>query len=145
MFKHILIPTDGSELSYKAVCAAMDFAREMGARVTAYHALPKRRTADDDLERAMAAHYESRARELGRICVETVGDAARDRGVACECVVDTPDSAYEGIVAAAKAHACDLIFLASHGRTGGPVEILGSVAQKVVALSPLPVLVYRTR
>ena len=95
MFKHILVPTDGSPLAYRAACAAVDFARE--------------------------------------------------GGVPYDAVLDAPASAYDGIVAVAKARGCDLVFMASHGRTGGPVEILGSVAQKVVALSPIPVLVYRTR
>lgn len=145
MFNHILLPTDGSDLSYKAICAGMDLARETGARVTGYHALPPPYAGTDDLDRAMHARYETRTRELGQSCIDVVADAARERGVFCDVVLDAPQSAYAGIVALAQARACDLIFMASHGRTGGPVQILGSVAQKVVALSPIPVLVYRTR
>ena len=145
MFRHLLIPTDGSELSYKAVCAGVEFAREIGARITAYHALPRPYVSASALDREMHARHEARARELGESALQVVADTATRSGVHCDVALDAPESAYEGIVAAAQARGCDLIYLASHGRTGGPVQILGSVAQKVVALSGVPVLVFRTR
>jgi nucleotide-binding universal stress UspA family protein len=144
MFKHILMPTDGSPLAYKAIRAGMDFAIETGARVTGYHALPTSYVPADDLDREMHAPYENRTREQGETYVDIVAKAARERSVTCEVVLDAPETAYAGIVAVAQARGCDLIFMASHGRTGGPVQILGSIAQKVVALSSIPVLVYRT-
>ena len=143
MFKHILLPTDGSALSYKAVEAGVAFAGETGARITGYYALPPRYSPDDDLDREMHARYERRAREDAGIYVDVIGNAASRHGVRCDLVIGTPRSAYDGIIETAKDRGCDLIFMASHGRTGSSLQILGSVTQKVVALSAVPVLVFR--
>jgi nucleotide-binding universal stress UspA family protein len=145
MFKHILLPTDGSAFSYKAVEAGVAFARESGARITGYHALPPPYSAYDELDREIHAGYERRAREEARIYVEVIGNLAREHGVLCALVIGTPRSVYDGIIETAKDRECDLIFMASHGRTGSSLQILGSVAQKVIPLSTVPVLVFRTR
>lgn len=145
IFTHILIPTDGSALAYKAIQSGIAFAKQIGAKVTGYHALPKPYGGEikDDLDREIRARYDQRLHEQAAINLEVIGDEAKRQQVQCDLLVNLPPSAYEGIVKAAKDRKCDLIFMASHGRTGIPVEILGSVAQKVVAMATIPVLIYR--
>ena len=148
MFKHLLIPTDGSELSKRAIEAGIAFARETGARVTAYYALapraaqvygegyhfPDAKKAEED-ERVM--------REAGAGYIAAVSKAANDAGVACDSVVGEALAPYEGIVNAARERACDVIFMASHGRKGLARAALGSVTNDVLTHSTIPVMVYR--
>ena len=148
MFKHILIPTDGSKLANQSAQAAVRLAKTLGARVTGFFAappatpivfkglLPVGYTApeahEQSIEKAAAAY-------LGAI-----EKAARAAGVPCETLSVTGDYPAEAIVAAAKKRRCDLIFMASHGRRGVRREsLLGSETQKVLAQAPMPVLVHR--
>ena len=136
MFKHILIPTDGSPLSAKAVAAGIALAKESGARVTGYHvleAVPARLYAYPyrGEEEAIAEFEEQRQK------------AARKQGVSFEPVVQTARTPYEGIVKAAQERDCDLILMSSHGRRGLARLAVGSVTDKVLQLSKVPVLVYR--
>ncbi|MGZ5093991.1 MAG: universal stress protein [Burkholderiales bacterium] len=146
MFKHLLIPTDGSVLACKAIEAAIDFAREARARVTGYYALPVRESGegDDEIDREASARYERRARHEAQLALNVIGNEARAQSVRCDLVMSVAQTPYMGIIEAASERGCDLIFMASHGRTGLPVQILGSVAQKVVALATIPVLIFRT-
>ena len=147
MFKHILIPTDGSPVSAKAVKAGIALAKEMGAKVTGYHAaepVPTRiygegYVADDQL----VAEFERRGREAARKYIASLASAARKAGVPFEPVVGAARSPYEGIVETARKRKCDLIFMSSHGYRGLERLMLGSVTDKVVQLSPVPVLVHR--
>jgi nucleotide-binding universal stress UspA family protein len=147
MFKRILIPSDGSALSKKAAKAGIAFAARNGARVVGYHALmraPAHVYGEGWLaDRTVLQELGKRSRESARKYVAAVGREAQRAGVVFEALVDEPRTPYEGIVAAARRRRCDLIFMASHGHRGLARVMLGSVADKVVQSSRVPVLVYR--
>jgi nucleotide-binding universal stress UspA family protein len=147
MFKHILVPTDGSALSALSVNRAIDFAKEISARITFLFAKPDYPVAfygegaliDPTTPEKFAELAESQAHEVLEAC-ELL---ARDGGVAASSVSITNDIPYEAIIDAADANGCDLIFMASHGRRGISGLLLGSETQKVLTHSSIPVLVYR--
>lgn len=147
MFKHILIPTDGSPVSARAVKAGIAFAKETGARVTGYHAVepvPTRLYGEGYVaDKQMIAEFERRTRAAAKKHVAAIARAARKAGVRFEPLVQTARTPYEGIVEAAQKRNCDLIFMSSHGRRGLMRLALGSVADRVMTLSKVPVLVYR--
>lgn len=146
MFKHILIPTDGSALARKAIKAGVTLAQELGAKVTAYHALESFQPLIYDgfiANKKGIKSYADHARTIGQQYLEEAEEAARAAGVRCETVMTKPETPYLGIVAVAKRKACDAIFIASHGRGGFASLLLGSVTQKVLAHSKIPVVVYR--
>jgi len=146
MFKHILIPTDGSAVALKAIVAGIAFAQEVDARVTGYYALPEphvQHSADNDLDREIAARFAQRAQEEAAVFLAVIGDEARARHVECDLLMTQAQTPYRGIIDAARDRGCDVIFMASHGRSGLPGQIMGSVTQKVLTLSTIPVLVYR--
>ena len=147
MFKHILIPTDGSAVSAKAVKAGIALAKESGAKVTGYYAVepvPTRLYGEGYMaDRKTVEEFERRRRDHAKKQVAAIERAARKAGVAFEPVVETARTPYHGIVEAAAKRDCDLIFMSSHGRTGLMRMALGSVADKVMTLSKVPVLVYR--
>lgn len=147
MFKHILIPTDGSKVAAKAIRAGIAFARETGARVTGYYALepaPVRIYGEGYIPDAkMMAEFERRSRAAAAKHVAAIARAARKAGVRCATLMTKAVTPYEGIVAAAKKRRCDVIFMASHGRRGLARLALGSVTDKVLTHSRIPVLVYR--
>lgn len=147
MFKHILIPTDGSARSRKAARAAIAFAKAVGAKVTAYHALelipPYLGGEAALMDATLIDVIEKTARKQAQKSVAAVAAAAGAAGVACATLINRPVTAYQGIIAAAKRNKCDAIFIASHGRGGVASALLGSVTQRVLAHSRIPVLVYR--
>jgi nucleotide-binding universal stress UspA family protein len=147
MFKHILIPTDGSATAAKAVERGVELARQLGARVTGYHAcepVPARVYGEGYIigprDLAQSAGH---ARETGEKFVAQIAAAARAAGVPFEQVVVEAEAAYRGIIDAATRQHCDAIFMASHGRSGIAELVLGSVTHQVLAHSKIPVLVYR--
>jgi len=147
MFKHVLLPTDGSKVSRKAIRAGIRLAKGLGAKVTAYYAIdamPAYSYADGYLLNAtLMREFEKRARERGEKVLAEVVKAARAAGVRCRTYISKPATAYQRTVAAAKSQRCDVILMASHGRGGLGTLLLGSVTQKVLAHSRKPVLVYR--
>ena len=148
MFKHILLPTDGSKLSDRAVQRGIELAKELGARVTAMHVIPEfRMMADEsfvlpttaDLKRRYDKESKARAEKmLGKI-----GERAKEAGVKYECVSVTGDLPHDAIIDTAKKKKCDLIMMASHGRRGISGLLLGSETAKVLTHSKIPVLVVR--
>lgn len=145
MFKTILVPTDGSELAFKAAQTAIDFARESGARLITlsvaesfpYIALAEGVVLPNPEE------YDEALLEAARNSAQQVADAAAKAGVACEAIsVQAVDPSTE-IIDTANRRACDAIFIASHGRRGLGRIWLGSVTQRVLAGTSLPVLVIR--
>jgi nucleotide-binding universal stress UspA family protein len=147
MFKHLLVPTDGSELSDGAVERAVSFAREAGAKITFFTAKPdfpvsfygEGALVDPMTPEKFAEMAEQHAREI-------LNKAVRESlaaGVECHTVSVVSDTPYEAIIKAADDHGCDLIFMASHGRRGLTGLLLGSETQKVLTHSDIPVLVYR--
>jgi nucleotide-binding universal stress UspA family protein len=145
MFKNILLPTDGSALSELAIRRGVEFAKDNKARVTGFCAVPEFHVLTyktDLLEETRGEHTRaSRARAAENLAV--IEDAAKNAGVECStfCVVN--DRPYEAIVKAAEDKGCDLILMASHGRSGMSGVLLGSETQKVLTHSGIPVLVYR--
>ncbi len=148
MFKHILIPTDGSDISTKAISAAVAFARETGARVTGYYAMDKTpaRVFGEGYQfpdLRTAKQFEESVHAVGAKYVAQIARAAHKAGVKFQSLLTQAATPYEGIVEAARKSGCDAIFMASHGRKGLAKVALGSVTNKVLAYSKLPVLVYR--
>jgi nucleotide-binding universal stress UspA family protein len=147
MFKHIMIPTDGSDLSDKAIDAGIQFAREVNARVTGFTAVPEYRIPSQ-IE-IMSKHgvsipqYEDHAKHLADAALRKISERASAAGVACDTDFAQSDSPHEAIIRAAESHGCDLIFMASHGRSGISALIHGSETQGVLAHSKIPTLVYR--
>lgn len=147
MFKHILVPTDGSELSTDTVRRAIDFAHEAGARVTFFYAKPDYPVSfygegaliDPTTPEKFAEMADAQARAILDTCIAL----ATEQNVTSASRADTSDVPYEAIITAAEHAGCDLIFMASHGRRGISGFLLGSETQKVLTHSTIPVLVYR--
>jgi len=147
MFRHVLIPTDGSAVSRRAAKAGVRFAKKLRAKVTAYYALDVIQPyAFGDgylLDTGTLLGMDRQAKEAGRRVLAEVTKAAKAAGVSCQAVMTKPETAADGIIAAARSRKCDVIFMASHGRGGFASLVLGSVTQKVLARSKIPVFVYR--
>lgn len=147
MFKHILVPTDGSELSQETCRRAVSFAKEAGARITACFAKPEYPVTyygegaliDPTTPEKFAELAEQQAQQnlgfVDKLCQEAGVDFAK--------LSLTSDIPYEAIIDAATQSGCDLIFMASHGRRGLSGFLLGSETNKVLTHSKIPVLVYR--
>ena len=147
MFQRILIPTDGSTVSRKAINAGIQFAKEAGASVVGYYAV-------ETIEQLYYAEgrsgrpstvtaLEKRLSKQGQQYLAEIRKAAEAAGVACETVMTSPAMPSQGIIDAARKKKCDVIFIASHGRGKFASLLIGSVTQKVLAHSTIPVLVYR--
>ena len=148
MYQHILIPTDGSELAHKAVVHGLALAKTVGAKVTALTVEPSFNVYDvppSQMAKMSGAfdEYAEQARKHATRLLNKVADEAKAAGVSCETLQLTHDRPFESIVAAAKDNDCDLIVMASHGRTGIAAVILGSVTTKVLAHTAVPVLICR--
>ena len=147
MFKHILVPTDGSPRSLRAAKAAVRFAKAGDARITAFYATPEYRPdiSGDYLPPSfvsLPAYAEQLKKTADKYLgqVKRLADAAK---VPCATARASSDSPYQAIIKAAKANKCDLIFMASHGRRGIASLLIGSETTKVLTHCKLPVLVYR--
>lgn len=147
MYKHILIPTDGSKLSRRAATSGVKLAQALGARVTAFFAAPAptpliyeglRPVGYTTLEGHAALVEKTANRYLG-----VIERACAKAGVRCKSIYVTNDFAADAIIDAAKKYKCDLIHMGSHGRRGLAGVLLGSQTQKVLANSKIPVLVHR--
>jgi nucleotide-binding universal stress UspA family protein len=147
MFKHILIPTDGSELSIRAAAAGIEMAKKSRAKITALFVAPP--PTPMIYGKFMPVGYmtpDEHAALIQRTASEYLGvieNAAKQAGVAIECVTVTSDFPADEIVKAADERKVDLIFMASHGRRGISAVLLGSETQKVLTHTTRPVLVYR--
>lgn len=147
MYKHILIPTDGSALARSAIAAGVKLAAKLGARVTGFHAVPP--ATPLEYKGIFPVGYDEpvdRARAIERAAnrhLAVIEKAAKAAGVRCKIEYKTDDFPADAIMAAAKRHKCDLIFMPSHGRSGFRASMLGSQTQKVLAQSKVPVLVHR--
>ena len=147
MFKHILLPTDGSTLSNKAVKRGIEFAGKIRSRVTALHVMPEFRAFADEgfapLSPALKKRLEDEARSRATKMLEVIARQARSRKVRCVTLIVASDSPYQQIIATARKKKCDLIMMASHGRRGLSSLLLGSETAKVLLHSKVPVLVVR--
>ena len=145
MFKHILIPTDGSALSTTGVQNAMQLARDVKAKVTVITVMePFHIFSMDSVQLAdTRSAYETHAGEAAKRCLEAAKRQAEVLGVECEAIHIEHAMPYKAITDTAAAKGCDLIAMASHGRRGAAALILGSETVKVLTHSSIPVLVYR--
>ena len=146
MYKHILVPTDGSPLSLKAVRAAAKLAHALGSKLTAIYVMPPfvPPTAYESVAFHVAYTVEEYERSVRNAAEGILARARAAAGkVPCEGATFFHVYPWEGIVDAARARKCDLIVMASHGRRGLARVLLGSETQKVLAHARVPVLVCR--
>lgn len=144
MFKKILLPTDGSELSVKAMNGALEVAAQLGASVVgvtvvepySYSSLSEYRPESFD-------DYQARMEKAAQERLAKLEEAAKLAKVAVETVIVNSFSPYEAIIDTANKRGCDVIFMASHGRRGLNAVLLGSETQKVLTHTSIPVMVYR--
>ncbi len=145
MYQHILIPTDGSELSNKAIPEGIELAKSIGARVMGIHVSPTFHTFSTKplVVTDRSEDYERDARRVAEQYLGVIEDAARSAGVPYEGVHVLHDHPHEAILDAAIQRGCDLIFMASHGRRGIAALVLGSETHKVLTHGTIPTLVCR--
>jgi nucleotide-binding universal stress UspA family protein len=145
MFKHILLPTDGSELSAAAIKQGIRFAKSIGAKVTGLCVMPLQHPFFYETEIPMDAleHAAKRYKALADTYLAAIEKEAGEAGVACDVVYEKYDSPYEAIIRVAEQKGCDLIMMASHGRRSVGALLIGSETQRVLTHSKIPVLVYR--
>jgi len=141
MYKHILIPTDGSDLSNKAIEHGLELAKALGAKITAL-------TVSEPFyvsafEPSMAEQYKKHIAALAIKHLDVAKNAASASNVACEAVRVEHERPYQAIIDTAKERGCDAIVMASHGRRGVSAIVLGSETVKVLTHSTVPVIVVR--
>lgn len=150
MYKHILVPTDGSPLSAKAVKTAINLAKRLEAKVTALHVIPP---FEPLYYEAMMVYvpvdgfdpetYQKTTEEHARNILEAVMERAQIAGVTCATRFVVDAEPWRAIRECARAHKCDVIVMSSHGRRGIKGLLLGSETLKVLTHCKFPVLVCR--
>jgi nucleotide-binding universal stress UspA family protein len=145
MFKHLLIPTDGSQLSESAALKSIQLARTLGGHVTALHVSPSFHvmTYRAEMLEGTRGEYERDSKVHADRYLAFVSKAAAEAGVACDTVSRVSDNVYESIIDLARERGCDAIAMASHGRRGIAGVLLGSETQHVLTHSTVPVVVWR--
>ena len=147
MYQRILVPTDGSALSKKAVNSAIEQAAATGAELVALYVVPRYPMSYFEggisVSNSEVARTEKQWAEKGQTVVDEVQRAAKASGVKAKGVLARSNLVAESVISAAKKHKCDLIIMASHGRKGIKRVLLGSETQHVLTHSNLPVLVLR--
>jgi nucleotide-binding universal stress UspA family protein len=146
MYRKILLPTNGSALCETAVQRGVTFAKEIGASVVGFHAIPATSYliyTEAGPSDVLAEQFERDAMSRGQKLVNAVCDAASAAGVENDALLLTNDHPWEAIIEAATTKGCDLIFMASHGRRGLSALLLGSETTRVLTHTTIPVLVYR--
>jgi len=146
MYRNILIATDGSALAEKAVAHGLGLAKAVGAKVTAliveapFNVFDVPESRMRQMPEAFAQHAEYVKRHAGKV-LDGVAAAAKQAGVACDTVQIEHDQPYRAIIDTAKGKGCDAIIMASHGRGGISAVLLGSVTNKVLTHTAIPVVV----
>jgi nucleotide-binding universal stress UspA family protein len=144
MYQHILIPTDGSELSKMALHEGMALAKALGARVTALTVTtPFHVFTSDSMIADPAGQYGKRMQALADQRLDVAKDIARMAAVPCDLVHVEHEHPYQAVIETAQNRACDVIQMASHGRRGVSAIVLGSETLKVLTHSTVPVIVCR--
>jgi nucleotide-binding universal stress UspA family protein len=145
MYHHILIPTDGSDLSKKAIDEGVALAKALGAHVTGvtvstpFHII----AVDPETVRDTRDTYAKRMVQTGVKYLDAVKDAAAASGVECDTIRVEDEHPYHAIIDTAEKQGCDAIVMASHGRHGVSAVVLGSETVKVLTHSKIPVVVCR--
>lgn len=144
MFKRILVPTDGSEITAKAVDTAVALARLSGASLrTLCVKEPFPYSAISEMQPVPPQEFYDAQERIAAERVKTVMAAATTAGLACEGATVEALHPWEAILEQAKNQGCDLIVMASHGRRGMAALLIGSETSRVLTHSPLPVLVVK--
>jgi nucleotide-binding universal stress UspA family protein len=145
VYKHILIPTDGSELSGKAIGHGLELAKALGAKVTAVTVSAPFHTfaVEPSMVTDTPNEYKTRVATLTAKYLNVAKDAATKAGVPCDVVHVEHEHPYVAIIDTARARGCDAIVMASHGRRGVSAIVLGSETVKVLTHSTTPVVVVR--
>ncbi len=143
MFKHLLLPTDGSPLSEAAVLQGISFAKSIGARVTGFHVISPFHVLAAGVEMVTDTEeqYGTHSRAQAEAALAVIARSAKQAGVTFECISETNSQPYESIIRAAVKRGCDLIVMASHGRRGVQGLLIGSETNKVLTHTKIPVLV----
>jgi nucleotide-binding universal stress UspA family protein len=147
VYQHILIPTDGSEVAEKAVAAGIDFARQSGARVTLFTAVPEYQPPNEGEIRAgnivSVAEFDRQSEARAKEILSGAERQARQAKLEFDLDFAQSNHPWRAIIEAAERHGCDAIFMASHGRKGLAAVWHGSQTSEVLSHSDLPTLVYR--
>ena len=146
MFKHILLPTDGSALSEIAIDNGLRFAKEIGAKVTGLHVMVEREAESFEAYAPVdvkAPALDEVAKQEAQQYLSVVSDKAREIGVPCATLSVSHPSPHQAIINAATDNGCDLIIMASHGKKGITGELVGSETARVITHCKIPVLVFR--
>lgn len=145
MYKHLLVPTDGSELSLTAVKEAAKFARRLGASITVLHVRhepPGPVVGEGLVESRSEAFYEEYVEQSSTILSDAAAEIER-ANLHCQRRTAVSNRPWEAIIKTATEEGCDLIFMASHGRSGLAGLLIGSETHKVLTHCHIPVLVCR--
>ena len=144
MFKRILVPTDGSEITAKAIDTGIELARALSAQLfTLSVKEPFPYSAVSEMQPTPPQEYFEAQERIANQRVQAFRDACASAGLACEAHTVEALHPWEAIIAHADAMACDLIVMSSHGRHGMSALLLGSETQKVLTHSKIPLLVVR--
>ena len=140
MYRHILIPTDGSELAERGLAHGLALAKSLGARVSVIFVVEPFSEMSGRLRDAVATYAEMR-KEQATSALHRAANAAKEAGVSCETIQVENGRPHEAIIGTAKDKGCDLIAMSSHGRSGLSMLLIGSVTNKVLTQAKTPVLV----
>ena len=144
MFTKILLPTDGSELSARAIAGAIEMAKKLQSKIVGLTVVePYSYSSLSEYRPESYEDYEERMNKAALERLSALQEAAKAAGLEVETKVTRSFSPYEAIIDTANQSGCDAIFMASHGRRGLSAMLLGSETQKVLTHSTIPVLVYR--
>lgn len=146
MFKHILIPTDGSGQSQRAVRTGIELAKLHQARITGIHVIPDYHLLiayEGAFDPVTEERIEEEAKSRAESYLAFIRKAAEEAGIPCDTVCETSDHPHDAILKTAEARGCDLILMTSHGRKGLAAVLLGSETRKVLTHTKVPVLVVR--
>lgn len=140
MYRHILIPTDGSEQAEHGLAHGLALAKFLGAKVSVIFVLEAFSEVTGRVLEAVARYAELR-KEQATSVLARAANAAKEAGVSCETIQVENAQPHQAILAAAEDKGCDLIVMSSHGRSGLSVLLIGSVTNKVLTKAKTPVLV----
>ena len=144
MYKRILFPTDGSDITAKALQSALNLAKLCGAEIHALAVMdPFPYSAISEMQPVPPQEFFDAQLRVAQARIKLVTDAAGAAGVPCQAHTVEAMHPWEAILDHGKAQGCDLVVMASHGRRGVSALLLGSETQKVLTHSTLPVLVVR--
>ena len=144
MYRNILVPTDGSEITEKAVKTAITLAKTLGAKLSTISVKePFPYSAISEMQPVPPQEFYDAQERIASARVKSVVDAGALEGLSCAGHTIEALHPWEAITDHAKAQGCDLIVMASHGRRGVSALLLGSETQKVLTHSTVPILIVK--